>query len=102
MPTGKDVSSKLKGSLNIGRPKPKHSWQEQERLSDFVTALGNVTPGPKAEELKSHLEKLISQCEVKIKHKEEKIQDIHSQLQNMDGKNKPAETMKDDPPPVEE
>ena len=76
--------------------------EEQERLSDFVTALGNVTPGPKAEELKSHLEKLISQCEVKIKHKEEKIQDIHSQLQNMDGKNKPAETMKDDPPPVEE
>jgi hypothetical protein len=65
--------------------------EEQERLVDFQTALENVTPGNKEEELRSHLTKLIAQTEGKVKSKEEKVKDIRQQLQELDTKKKPSE-----------
>jgi len=63
--------------------------EEQEKLSDFRNALDNVTPGHKEEELRAHLNKLISQCEIKISHKETKIEDIRKQVQEMGDKKTP-------------
>jgi hypothetical protein len=57
---------------------------EKERLSEFRTALENVTPGNKAAELRSHLEKLIVQSEHKIKQRTEKIDDIRTQLKDIE------------------
>jgi hypothetical protein len=73
--------------------------EEQERLVDFQAALQNVTPGPKEEELRSHLTKLIGQTEGKIKSKEEKVKDIRQQLEELDTKKKPSEKkhQKDEP-----
>lgn len=65
--------------------------EEQERLADFHHALENVTPGNKADELRAHLTKLISQSEVKINHKKEKIKDVTAQLQELEAKRLPAE-----------
>jgi len=75
--------------------------EEKERLADFHNALENVTPGNKEEELRSHLQKLISQCEVKIRHKEEKIVDIKKQLDELDTKSKAQEPKAEEPAPPE-
>ncbi len=66
--------------------------EERERLEDFKVALENVTPGNKEHELRAHLQKLITQSEVKIKHKEEKIREAGTQLQDMDSKKAPEDS----------
>lgn len=63
--------------------------EEKARLEDFKGALGNVSPGNKEEELKSHLEKLISQTEFKIKHKIAKIEDLRKQVEDLEKMNAP-------------
>jgi hypothetical protein len=57
--------------------------EEEERLADFRNALDNVTPGNKEEELRNHLNKLIAQCEVKIKHKQTKMEEVQVQLEEL-------------------
>lgn len=59
-----------------------------ERVSEFKTAIENITPGNKEEELRAHLEKLISQTEQKIKHRTVKIDDIRGQLNDLEKMNK--------------
>lgn len=61
--------------------------EEKERLTEFKIAIENITPGNKEEELRAHLEKLIGQSEHKLKHKSEKIEDIRSQLKDLDKMN---------------
>jgi hypothetical protein len=73
--------------------------EEQERLADFEIALANVTPGNKEEELKAHLNKLIAQCQQKIKHKEEKIADIAKQVEDIEKKKTKPEEKKEEIPP---
>ncbi len=63
--------------------------EEKARLEDFKGALGNVSPGNKEDELKSHLEKLISQTEFKIKHKISKIEDLRKQVEDLEKMNAP-------------
>jgi len=62
--------------------------EEQEKLEDFKTALQNVTPGNKEEELRAHLHKLIHQCETKIKHKEQKINEVSGQVRHAEERSK--------------
>lgn len=54
--------------------------EEKERLDDFKNSIQNITPGRKAEELRQHLEKLITQTEHKIQHKLAKLQDAAKQV----------------------
>ncbi len=54
--------------------------EEEERLADFKEGLNNITPGPKAEELRKHLENLIAQTEKTIRSKQEKIENTHKQV----------------------
>lgn len=54
--------------------------EEKERLEDFRNSIQNITPGRKAEELRQHLEKLISQTENKIQHKQAKLEDARKQV----------------------
>jgi ElaB/YqjD/DUF883 family membrane-anchored ribosome-binding protein len=54
--------------------------EEKERLEDFRNSIQNITPGRKAEELRLHLEKLISQTENKIQHKQAKLEDARKQV----------------------
>lgn len=62
--------------------------EETEKLSDFNNAIRNITPGNKEEELRVHLQKLIHQCEAKIKHKEQKIKEVTEQIEQIEKKNK--------------
>ena len=59
--------------------------EEEEKLIDFKNGIENITPGKKAAELRSHLEKLIAEGEQKIKRLKEKFEqaktDIESQKQ---------------------
>ena len=50
--------------------------EEEENLADFHISINNITPGKKAAELKSHLEKLIADTTVKIKRMKEKYDAI--------------------------
>lgn len=63
--------------------------EEEEKLADFRSGLDNITPGPKEEELRRHLEKLISQGEHKIRHKQEKVDEVQQQLQELEKRNAP-------------
>lgn len=49
---------------------------EEEKLEDFKNALGNITPGKKAEELKTHLEALLADGEIKLKRLREKYEAV--------------------------
>lgn len=62
--------------------------EEEEKLVDFREGLTNITPGRKEQELRAHLENLISQGEVKIKSKHEKIADVKRELADMEKKAK--------------
>ncbi len=46
---------------------------EEEKLADFQNALDNITPGKKAEELRTHLEVLINDSNAKMKRLKEKL-----------------------------
>ena len=46
---------------------------EEEKLADFQNALENITPGKKAEELRTHLEVLIGDSNAKMKRLKEKL-----------------------------
>ena len=46
---------------------------EEEKLADFNNALENITPGKKAEELRTHLEVLIGDSTAKMKRLKEKL-----------------------------
>ena len=50
--------------------------EEEANLADFHISINNITPGKKAAELKSHLEKLIEDTTVKIKRMKEKYDAI--------------------------
>lgn len=60
--------------------------EEQEKLDDFRNGIQNITPGHKEAELRAHLEKLIAQTEHKVKHKEEKLEEVRKQLSEYDEK----------------
>ena len=47
--------------------------EEQEKIVDFKAAIENITPGKKAEELRSHLEKLITESTRQIARLQEKL-----------------------------
>jgi hypothetical protein len=70
--------------------------EEEERLADFKEGLQNITPGPKAEELRQHLENLIVQTEKTIKSKQEKIDSAKKQVQEIDAGNRKKEEAKAD------
>lgn len=50
--------------------------EEEEKLEDFKNALGNITPGKKADELKAHLEALLADGEIKLKRLREKYEAV--------------------------
>ena len=54
--------------------------EEEEKLVDFRTAIENITPGKKAQELKAHLESLIAEGERTIKRLKEKYAAANAQL----------------------
>lgn len=76
--------------------------EEEERLADFRNALENVTPGNKEEELRNHLNKLIAQCEVKIKHKQTKMEEVQVQLEELKTKKTRKDQEKKQPAPAPE
>lgn len=60
--------------------------EEQSKLDDFKEGLNNITTGPKEEELRQHLQKLIAQSEHKVKHKLEKMEEVKTQLNDLESK----------------
>jgi hypothetical protein len=48
--------------------------EEEEKIEDFRNGLENITPGKKAEELRTHLETLIADCSVRLKRLHEKYE----------------------------
>lgn len=53
--------------------------EEQDNLADFRTSLENVS-GPKAKELREHLNKLIAQSEERIARKEQKLGQVRKEV----------------------
>jgi DNA-binding transcriptional regulator YbjK len=64
--------------------------EEEDKLEDFRNGLDNITSGHKEEELRRHLEKLIAQGEHKVKHKQEKIEEVTKQLSELETKTAPV------------
>jgi hypothetical protein len=58
--------------------------EDADNLDDYKLSLTNITPGPKAKELQAHLEKLIAQAEPSMKRKQEKIDAVTQQLQELE------------------
>jgi hypothetical protein len=57
-----------------------HDMQEEEdKQVDFKTALENITPGKKAEELRKHLQQLLTEGEQKIKRLKEKYAAVQAE-----------------------
>jgi hypothetical protein len=56
---------------------------EEEKLKDFQNALENITPGKKADELKTHLDVLISDSNAKMKRLKEKLDAAQDELQSI-------------------
>lgn len=54
--------------------------EEEEKLADFKSAIQNITPGKKAEELRTHLANLISEGEQKITRLQGKFQQASDDL----------------------
>ncbi len=63
--------------------------EEEEKLTDFREGLENITPGHKAEELRKHLQNLIAEGEVTIKRKQEKLESVRKEIEQMEAKVKP-------------
>ncbi len=55
--------------------------EEEEKLADFRNGLENITPGPKEEELRTHLTGLIEQTEKNIERKRKKVEELQNQLE---------------------
>ena len=62
--------------------------EDAENLEDYKLSLTNITPGPKAKELQAHLEKLIAQAEPSMKRKQEKIDAVAKQLEELEAAGK--------------
>lgn len=56
---------------------------EEEKLKDFQNALENITPGKKADELKTHLDVLIADSNAKMKRLKEKLDAAQDELQSI-------------------
>jgi hypothetical protein len=56
--------------------------EEEEKLVDFRSAIGNITPGKKADELKRHLERLIVESEQKLKKMQERYKQAETDMQS--------------------
>lgn len=61
--------------------------EEIEKLEDFKNSIENITPGKKAEELKTHLTNLIEQTEKQIANKKSKIEAAKKQVDEMNNEN---------------
>ncbi len=68
---------------------------EEEKLADFKNAMDNITPGKKAEELRMHLEVLISDSNAKMKRLKEKLAAGEDELQHI-REEEEAKKMKDE------
>jgi len=66
--------------------------EEQEKLEDFKNALENVTSGPKEQELRQHLQKLIEQTEERLLHKKQKLEEVQKQQNELESKDPPTAT----------
>ena len=59
---------------------------EEEKLLDFQNALDNVTPGKKADELRTHLDTLIADANAKLKRLREKFAAVTDEMRIKDEK----------------
>lgn len=57
---------------------------DAENFEDWKLSLTNITPGPKAKELKAHLEKLIAGAEPSMKRKHDKIESVKKQVEELE------------------
>lgn len=53
--------------------------EEESKIADFTEALKNITPGKKAEELRSHLENLLAEGAKTLKRLKEKYDAVHAE-----------------------
>lgn len=79
----KQEQSRLQHTQDFYRRVESELNEEKERLEDLREALMNVTAGPKEKELRAHLQNLIQECETKIKHKTQKVEDARKQAQQI-------------------
>jgi hypothetical protein len=82
----KQQQYKLQHTQDFHRRVEHELREEEERLADLREALQNVTAGPKEEELRTHLNNLIRECEVKIKHKTDKAAEARKQADSITSK----------------
>ena len=61
--------------------------EEEDNLEDFHKSMGNITPGLKEEELRTHLQNLIAKTEENIRDKKEKIAEQEKKLEETADKN---------------
>jgi hypothetical protein len=72
--------------------------EEEDKLADFRESLNNTTGNSsKEEELRKHLENLIHQIEKKIPARQEKIQEVSRQLDELEQKKKETKVEKSQP-----
>lgn len=64
--------------------------QEEERFADLKNAMENITPGKKAEELRTHLEVLIKDSEAKMRRLKEKLAAGEDELKSIKDKEEAA------------
>ncbi len=68
-----------------------------ESFEDWKVSLTNITPGPKAKELKAHLEKLIAGAEPNMKRKQDKIESVMKQVEELEASAKKKPQREDRP-----
>lgn len=73
--------------------------EDAESFEDWKVSLTNITPGPKAKELQAHLEKLIAGAAPAMKRKQDKIDSVAKQLEELEAaaKRKPQKEHSDKP-----
>jgi hypothetical protein len=54
--------------------------EEHDRIADFKNGLLNLTTGKKEEELRKHLNNLINEGEIKIKQKQQKLENLRKEM----------------------
>ena len=69
---------------------------EDAKLVDFREDIQNITPGPKATELKNHLENLIKQIENRTEKRKLKVEEVRTQLKEMEEKESGHQNRKSD------